>query len=195
MRCATASSSHRACAISSRRSRFRSTPRSRARFPSSPAAGATPSPSGAAGPPKAAGPGGGRTASTDAGYTTCAPTQKENHAAKQGQTTFVFCPSAGLRADEDLAFRLDCYFAFLIARHALKNADAAAVLRLVELLGDRPFGRERIAGTHRRLEAAMVLEVGERSAREVHADRCRDQRRSERPMQDARPEHRLLREL
>src|SRR5688572_9682018 len=109
-----------------------------------------PSPSGAVGPPKAGGCGGGKTASTGAG-------------------------SGRSRADEDLALGLHRELAFLVARDALENADAALVLGLVVLFGHGPLGAERIARPHRRLEPAMVLEIGDRRAREVHADRRGDE--------------------
>src|SRR5688572_733754 len=131
-----------------------------------------PSRSAAPGARRAAGSGGGRTTSTDAG---------------SGRYRF--------RGHQDLAVRVDGDLVVLIFRDCLHHDDAAAVLGLVELLGHGPFGRERVARAHCSGEAAMMLEISERGAREVHADRRGDERRGERAVQDARAEHRFPGEL
>src|SRR4051812_23409976 len=123
---------------------------------------------------KGAGPGGGRTRSTGAG---CAASTRRT------------------RADEDLALGFDDELAPLIVRGAAQHADAALVLGLVELLGHGPLGGQRIARPHRFLETAGVLQVGDRGAREIHADRRRDERARERPVQDPSAEERLAGEF
>src|SRR4051812_21812643 len=104
-----------------------------------------PSPGAAAGAPRAAGHGGGRTGSTGAGSGACVRRR--------------------LRADEDLAAAVDGELALLIVRRAGEHADAALVLRLVELLGHRPLGAQRVAGAHGFPKTARVLEVRDRRAR------------------------------
>src|SRR5258706_4372586 len=123
---------------------------------------------------KGAGHGGGRTRSTGAG---CAGSTRRT------------------RADEDLAVGFDDELAPLVVRSTAQHADAALVLGLVELLGHGPFGGKRIARPHGFLEAAGVLEIGDRGSREIHADRRRDERAGEGAVQDAPAEERLTGEF
>src|SRR5258706_13945122 len=124
------------------------------------------SPRAAVGPPRGAGCGGGRTRSTGAG---CARSTRR------------------ARADQDLAVSFDGDYALLILRKPAQHADAALVLGLVELLGHGPFGGQRVAGPYRVLEAARVLEIRDRRAREIHADRPGAQRAGDTALRDGPP--------
>src|SRR5689334_5529798 len=133
---------------------------------------------GAAGALRGAGYGGGKTPSTGAG---CAGSTRR--------------AALGTGADQNLSLGLYHHFTPLIPGVAAKHANTAFVLGLVELLRHRPFGGEGVARPHGLLEAAGVLEIGDRSAREVHADARRDERARERAVQDAAAEDRAACEL
>ena len=78
---------------------------------------------------------------------------------------------------------------------ACDDNDAGVLLRLGVLLGNGPRRGQCVAGAHRRLEAAAVLQVGDRGPGKVNADWRGDQRAGEGPVQDAAAEHRLLRKF
>src|SRR5689334_20903950 len=129
---------------------------------------------GGAGAPRGGWSGGGKTPSTGAG-----------------------CAGSTLRAgaDEDLAVGFDDDLAGLVLCRSAHHADAALVPGLVELLRHGPFGGERVARPHSLLEAARMLKVGNRGAREIHTDRRGDEGAREGAVKDAAAEDRAAREL
>src|SRR2546426_10398662 len=87
------------------------------------------------------------------------------------------------RADQDLAIGLDGELALRFCASACRASRSRSIR-------SRAYRR-----AHRFLEAARMLEIRDRGAGEIHADRRGDQRAGERSVEDTAAEDRLTREL